>query len=224
MTTLHERRFPNESDEYRLARNELLAAEVALRDQLEAVATMRSTLPSGGAVNEDYEFDEVDASGELKQTRLSELFQNGNSLLVYGFMYGPDWDSPCPSCTSITDASNGQAEHLGAATNFVVVAKAPIEKLRALAVERGWNQVRFLSSSKSTFNADYFAEPKPNEHHPMINVFRKDGEVVKHSWASETFFVARDGHPRHADLLWPLWNWLDLTPEGRGDFMPKLLY
>ena len=226
----HDKKFPNEDDAYRVARDELLDAEVELRAMTEKVAALRRTLPPGGKVKEDYVFDEVDlATGETREVSLSGLFDEGkDSLIVYGFMYGPDWETPCSSCTSITDSSNGIAPHVRAATNFVVVAKAPPEKLRALAEERGWSHIRLLSSHRSSFNLDYFSEVARDdggrEHHPMANVFvRRDG-AIHHFWASETFWVRRGGHPRHVDPMWPLWNWLDLTPEGRGEHMPELSY
>lgn len=229
MGKYHERTFPGESGEYRTARDKLLAAEKVLRQQVEDVARLRRELPLGGEVKEDYEFEEVrlDADKSIK-VRLSELFDDDkHSLIVYGFMYGPDWNEPCPNCTSITDGSNGIAPHVRAKTNFVTIAKAPVKKLRALAQARGWNNIRFLSSASNSFNEDYYAqyEGQYGEHHPMINVFtRRDGKIY-HFWASELFFVPMEGgHPRHADLIWPLWGFLDMTPEGREDFLPGLEY
>ena len=199
-----------------------------LRQKIEEIAALRRRLPPGGEVETDYEFEELIAdSGEVKPVRLSELFGNGDSLIVYGFMYGPDWDQPCPMCTSITDAANGTAMHLRAATNHVVVAKAPPEKLGALARDRGWRNLRLLSSFRNRFNEDYYAQyqDESGEHHPMLNVFRRANGRILHFWASELFFVPERGmHPRHADQIWPLWNYLDLTPEGRAAFMPKLKY
>ena len=228
MSKFHERTFPGESEAYRAARNELLQAEIDLRQRTEQVAALRRKLPVGAAVSQDYVFDEIDISASsVKEVRLSELFDDGkDTLIVYGFMYGPEWEAPCSSCTSITDSSNGIAPHVRARTNFVVVAKAPAEKLMALGTARGWKNIRFLSSFRSTFNADYLAQfqGKWGEHHPLINVFVRRETEIHHFWASEMLFAPCEGHPRHADLVWPLWNWLDMTPEGRGDFMPKLDY
>lgn len=225
----HDRSFPGENAGYRKARDELLAAEMTLRQSVEDVARLRRELPPGGVVPEDYEFDEVrlDAD-EPRKVRLSSLFEDGkDSLIVYGFMYGPDWSDPCPLCTSVTDGTNGIAPHVRAKTNFVTVAKAPAAKLKALAEERGWHNTRLLSSANNSFNKDYLAEWPGDygDHHPMMNVFvRRDGEI-RHFWASELFFVPMDGgHPRHVDMVWPLWHLLDLTPEGREDFLPRLSY
>src|SRR5207249_4820900 len=97
--------FPGESSEYRAARNKLLEAESNLRRQLEAVAALRRRLPAGGFIPLDYVFEE-DAS----TVRLSQLFKPGHqSLIVYNFMFGPAMAKPCPMCTSILDALNGEA-------------------------------------------------------------------------------------------------------------------
>lgn len=225
MGKYHEREYPGESKEYRQARDELLQAEIELREKLEAVAAQRRTLPLGGKVPEDYVFEEVHYdSDEVNEVRLSELFDKGkDALIVYGFMYGPDWDSPCPSCTSITDSAN--VPQIRAGTNLVFVAKAAADKLRALARDRGWNHIRYLSSGKNSFNTDYFTEYKGNvgDHHPVVNVFVRRNGAIHHFWGSELFFVPAQGmHPRQSDLIWPLWNYFDLTPEGRGDFWPTL--
>lgn len=227
MGKYHKRVYPGESEEYRQARDELLKSEIELREKLEAVAAQRRKLPLGGKVAEDYVFEEVHYdSDEVDEVRLSELFDEGqDSLIVYGFMYGPDWDSPCPSCTSITDSAN--VPQIRAGTNLVFIAKAAPDKLRVLARDRGWNYIRFLSSGKNSFNRDYFTEFKGDfgDHHPVVNVFVRSNGDIYHFWGSELFFVpAERMHPRQSDLIWPLWNYFDLTPEGRGDFWPKLKY
>src|SRR6185503_9101363 len=99
--------FPNESKKYRAARNRLLAAELALRRQVEKVAAQRRKLPPGGAVPEDYVFD-----SERGPVRLSELFARGKTLLAYSFMYGPKMKAACPMCTSFLDGLDGNAQHL----------------------------------------------------------------------------------------------------------------
>ncbi len=228
MGKFHERKFPGETKEYRDARDQLLQAEIELRQRAEEVAALRRKLPLGALAPKDYVFDEIAvASSSVREVKLSELFAQGkDTLIVYGFMFGPDWDEPCSSCTSITDSSNGIAPHVRARTNFVVVAKAPPEKLLKLAKNRAWDKIRFLSSYRSDFNTDYLAEfeGKWGTHHPLINVFARRDDGIHHFWASELLFAPCEGHPRHADLVWPLWNWLDMTPEGRGDFDPKLEY
>ena len=103
--------FPNESAEYRTARNALLDAEIALRRQLEAVAVQRRALPPGGAVHEDFVFERIGAQQRPEQVRLSELFGDHPSILLYSFMYGPERDEPCTGCTHTLDGLDGSVFH-----------------------------------------------------------------------------------------------------------------
>jgi len=222
MNKLHEKNFPNESSEYRSAREKLLDAEIALRRQTEEVAKMRRTMPLGGKLKEDYVFSE--AGG--KKTTFSELFQNGkNTLVMYNMMFDPSWDLPCPMCNSIVDGLNGNARQLAQKINLIVVSKAPIEKLLAYAKDTDWKHVRIVSSFDNTYNKDYFGE-LDGKQVPMINVFMKKDNNIYHTWGSETAFAPTDPgqDERLADIIWPLWNVLDLTPDGRGkDWYPKIL-
>ncbi len=226
---MHEIRFPGESDEYRAARDELLRAEIELRRHTEEVAAQRRALPLGGAVPSDYVFEEGTSGGEeVRAVRLSELLSDQrDTLLIYSFMYGPQAESPCPLCTSFIDAIDGELEHLDQRLAFAVVARSPIERLRAHARSRGWRRARLLSSAANTFNADYHAEGADGEQNPLAHVFvRRDG-VVRHAYTTELLFAPVDGaqSPRHIDSMWPLWNVLDLTPQGRGqDWWPQLDY
>jgi predicted dithiol-disulfide oxidoreductase (DUF899 family) len=156
---LHSVRFPGESESYRAARNDLLHAEAALRKQIEAVAELRRKLPLGGAIAQDYAFDEgaadLDDSSATKTVRISELFETGkDTLLVYSFMYGPEMASACTACTSILDGLNGSAPHFMNRLNFVVVAKSPLERIRTFARDRGWRNLRLLSSASNSYNRD----------------------------------------------------------------------
>jgi predicted dithiol-disulfide oxidoreductase (DUF899 family) len=219
--------FPNESPEYRETRNELLAAETALRQQTEDVAALRRKLPAGGPLKEDYLFDEAVPGGKIKQTKLSELFAPAkDSLMLYSFMYGPDQDEACPMCTSIIDGLNGNAHHITQRINLAIVARSPIERLMEYAGSRGWNNLRLLSSANNTYNFDYQGEDEKGNQMPMANVFVRSGDAVNHSWGSELLFEEfATGNPRHVDMFWPLWNVLDLTPGGRGgDWYPSLSY
>lgn len=226
-------RFPNEGDDYRLARNALLEAEKELRRQTEAVAARRRELPLGGEVREDYAFDEWDTSvGSVRPVRLSELFENGkDTLFVYNFMFlatseGPA-DVPCPVCTSIIDGLDGAVPHLRQNINVAVVGKAPAERFTAHAHARGWRHARLLSSRNTTFNADYQAEGPDEEQFPVAHVFvRRDGRI-HHFWSSELLMVPPEPgqNPRHVDFMWPMWAVLDHTPAGRAaDWMPSLTY
>ena len=92
-------RFPNESDEYRACRDELLDLEVDLRAQIEAVAGKRRELPLGGRLAQDYRFAREDGDGDVREVPFAELFGRHSTLLLYTMMFGPEWDAPCPSCT-----------------------------------------------------------------------------------------------------------------------------
>lgn len=230
-------RFPNESMAYREARNALLAEEMELRRQIERVAARRRALPMGGEVKEDYVF-----AGKSGQVRLSQLFAPGKeTLAVYSFMFGPERERPCPGCTHFLDALEGSTRHILQRINFVVVAKSPVSRLQAFARERGWRQLRLLSTAGNNYDRDYFGnstalsaamrdqqEFKPGEEWdmPILNVFRRKGGTMRHFWGSELLYVPPEPGQeyRHNDLLDPLWNMLDVTPEGRGDFHPRLEY
>lgn len=221
-------RYPNESESYRSAREKLLSAEIALRSQVEAVARQRRELPVGGSLKENYVFNEL-VNGSVKQTALSEILPTGkDTLLVYSFMYGPEMEAACPMCTSLLDGLNGQMVDLNQRIGVVVVAKNPIDKIRAHADSRGWNRLRLLSSANNSYNADYYGEVEGRQQ-TMVNVFTRDSESdtgFRHFWGSE--MASAEAEPgqnmRHTDMIWPLWNVLDMTAEGRGDWYPQLSY
>jgi len=238
--------FPGESAEYRAARNHLLEQEIDLRRMMERVAAARRQLPPGGLLPQDYVFQAHGPDGGLTEVRLSELFAPGkNSLVIYNMMFprDPDDDSPgpsagqtallplpegpCPSCTAFLDQLDGAAEHASQRINFVVAAKTPIDRLLTFASERGWRRLRLLSSAGSTYNRDYLAETPDGTQRPMLNVFRRDGQTIRHFCGSELFYAPTDPgqDPRHVGTLEPLWNLFDLTPEGRGtDWYEQLSY
>ena len=221
---LHRIRYPGESDAYRTARTKLLQAEIDLRRQLEAVAAARRELPLGGRVENDYVFQEA-GEGRHGDVRLSELFAPGKrSLVLYSYMYGPAMAEPCPMCTCFLDGVDAYAPHLGQQVNLAVVARSPADRLRAWAARRGWRRLRLLSSAENTYNTDYAAEAPDGQQLPASNVFTRTDDGIHHFWAAEMLYVPTTGHPRHVDLLWPIWSFFDLTPEGRGSWMPKLSY
>jgi len=235
--SLHAQRFPGESASYRDARNQLLEAEVALRRSIEEVAALRRKLPLGGELPEDYVFEEGAAAlGDAitaHKTRLSELFSLGqdspgkDTLVIYSYMFGPNMPDPCVSCTSILDGLNGSAPHIRQRVNFAVAAKSPLARIREVARGRGWNNLRLLSSAGNTYNRDYHGENAKGDQMPSLNVFvRRDGKI-HHSYHTELLFAPQepgmDG--RHVDMIWPIWNLFDYTPEGRGtDWYPSLSY
>ena len=232
--SLHELRFPGESDEYRRARDELLKAEIDLRRQIEAGAAQRRALPLGGVVPRDYTFEEWDAgTNGARPVRLSELFDEGkDTLFLYSHMFIPGkaglpLEEGCPSCTSIIGAIDGEVPDITQRINFAVIARVPIDRFRGHAKSRGWRHARLLSSASNTYNRDYRAETPDGSQHPMATVFaRRDGKI-HHFWSSELYLVPPDPGQdmRHVDFMWPLWLMLDRTPEGRGtDWRPELDY
>ena len=226
-TAKHSVRFPGESEGYRAARNELLDAEIQLRSNIEAVAKKRRDLPRGGKLAEDYVFDEPGGGSERK-VRFSELFAEGkDTLIIYSFMYGPQMAQPCVSCTSILDALNGEAPHVVQRVNLAVVARSPIARIMEFANGRGWRNLRLLSSANNTYNHDYHAESPEGDQLPALNVFVRRAGAIHHFYNTELLYApsetGQDG--RHVDLIWPLWNLFDFTPEGRGEkWYPRLSY
>ncbi|HEY8773770.1 MAG TPA: DUF899 family protein [Gaiellaceae bacterium] len=238
--------YPGESAEYRAARDRLLEQEIELRRAMEAVASARRELPPGGAVPEDYVFSGAGADGSPTDLRLSELFAPGkSSLVIYSFMFPRDpgdarpgpasgqtarlplAEGPCPSCVALLDQLEGAAEHAAQHLNLVVVAKASLPRILAFAGERGWHRLRLLSSAGNTYNRDYLAETAEEHQRPMLNVFHRDGETIRHFWGSELFYAPTDHgqDPRHIGTLEPVWNLLDLIPEGRpADWDEQLSY
>jgi predicted dithiol-disulfide oxidoreductase (DUF899 family) len=238
--------FPGESAEYRLARDRLLGQEIELRRAMEAVAATRRELPPGGVVPENYVFQGKGIDGAPTDVRLSELFAPGRgSLVIYSFMFprdpgderpGPQAgktallplaEGPCPSCVALLDQLDGAAEHATQQLNLAVVAKAPPQRILAFADERGWRRLRLLSSANNSYNRDYLAETPEGHQRPMLNVFHRDGETIRHFWGSELFYAPTDPgqDPRHVGTLEPLWNLFDLTPEGRpADWDEQLSY
>jgi len=225
----HSNRFPGETSRYRTARNKLLAAETDLRRHVERVARMRRRLPLGGLVPQDYVFDEMPPDRDtVRHVKLSELFQDKlDTLLLYSYMFGPKMQQPCPMCTSFLDSLDGAARHLSQRANLAVVAKSPIGRIRQFTQTRGWRHVRLLSSAGNSYNRDYHGENAEGGQLPMMNVFVRRKDKIYHFYATELQFMPPDKgqNQRHIDMMWPLWNVLDLTPEGRGaDWFPSLAY
>jgi len=232
--------FPGESSEYRRARNQLLEAEDELRRMTEQVAAQRRSLPAGGLVREDYVFE---SAADGSEVRFSQLFAPGkDSLVIYNMMF-PRWsedpragapggktallplvEQPCPSCTSLVDGLEGAAFHLAERINLVVIAKTTPDRLGSFAQERGWRDLRLLSSRNNTFNRDYHAESPDGGQLPVLNVFYRDQDGIHHRWMSEMTFT--HGDTSSLDPVWPIFGALDLTPDGRGDqaAYPNLQY
>jgi predicted dithiol-disulfide oxidoreductase (DUF899 family) len=239
-------RFPGESAQYRKARERLLEREIELRRATEAVAVARRELPPGGPVPEDYVFRGAGPDGEVADVRMSELFEPGkDSLVLYSFMFpraadddrpGPATgktaelplaEGPCPSCVTLLDQLDPAVGHAGEHINFAAVAKTSADRLLTFGKERGWRHLRLLSSANNTYNRDYHGEGEAGGQIPTLNVFHRDGDEIRHFWATELMWAPWDPgqDPRHVGTLEPLWNLFDLTPEGRpNDWEEQLSY
>lgn len=216
-----------ESEAYLKARAELLEAEIALRDQCEQVAALRRKLPIGPEV-EDYVFEEgpaeLEKDGPFTKVRLSGLFADANKpLVVYQYMYGGAQKKPCPMCTLWIDGFNGVAHHLRQRVNFAVIAQVGIGELREWGRQRSWHGLRLVSSAVSNFKTDLRYQDADGKQDAGISVFgRSPDGSVKHFYSGAA--TVKEKVNRGIDLLSPVWNIFDLTPEGRGDWNAKLNY
>jgi len=208
---MSELRYPNESLAYRDARDALLKDEQELIDKTKAVALRRRTLPPGGALKEDYAFQWANDGKVGQRVKFSELFGGKTTLLLYSWMFGPGWDKPCPSCTSLMDGFDRAWYSVSQDAAFAAIAKAQPEKIDAWAKQRGWSQIPLLSGFESPFQADYKCQGENDDMQmPVMLAFQKRDGTIFHFWATETM-------SNHVDTVWPYWNLLDFTPEGRPD-------
>jgi predicted dithiol-disulfide oxidoreductase (DUF899 family) len=222
LAALNQVRFPNESAEYRRARTALLAEEIELRRHIERVAEMRRALPPGGEVKKQYRFQ-----SERGPVSFADLFGDKQTLVVYSYMYGPQRERPCPMCTSLLSAWDGEAQDIEQNVALAVVAQSPIEKLLAYKKERGWRNLKLYSDTSQEYSKDYFANSPEFEDNAAVNVFTRRDGVIRHFWSGEMGFETADPgqDPRGAPDLMPLWTVLDMTPEGRkSDWYPSLNY
>jgi predicted dithiol-disulfide oxidoreductase (DUF899 family) len=210
---MSELRYPNESREYRDARDSLIKDEQELVDKVKALAEKRRALPRGGRLKEDYTFQRANDGKVGQRVKFSELFGDKNTLLIYSFMFGPNWDKPCTSCTSLVDGFDRTSYQVTRDAAFVAIAKAPAERINAWARERGWSQIALLSGFESSYQADYKCQGESDDMQwPVMHVFmRRDGAIF-HFWGTEQM-------SNHVDTVWPYWNLMDFTPEGRPDLL-----
>ncbi|MBV8806493.1 MAG: DUF899 family protein [Sinobacteraceae bacterium] len=215
-------RYPNESPEYRTARQALLAEEIELRRHIERVAEQRRALPPGGEVTKSYRF-----VGEQGPVGLGDLFNGKQSLIIYSYMFGPQRERPCPMCTALLGAWNGEARDIEQRVGLAVVARSPLERLVAFKKERGWRDLKLYSDTTGEFSRDYHAIAPDGSDIPGFNVFTRREGKIRHFWSGEMGFEQADPgqDPRGAPDLMPIWNLLDTVPEGRGThWYPKLEY
>ncbi len=211
---MSELRYPNESKEYRQARDALLEEEKRLVEQVKAVAAQRRQLPRGGKLKEDYRFTGANDRNLGQAVSFAELFGDHSTLLLYSYMFGKHWDKPCPSCTSLIDGFDRAAISVARDAALVVVAKAPAEKLNAWARERGWSHIDLVSAEHNTYLTDYRCQTgdADKDLQPVMQVFTRDGGDIYHFWGTESI-------GNHVDTVWVYWNLMDMTPEGRPDVM-----
>ena len=218
-----------EPAEYLARREELRLAEIDLMRQRERVAELRRQLPAG-AIVENYVFEEGPASLEagdapVRSVRLSELFTAPDRpLVVYHLMYGKKQTKPCPMCTMWIDGWNGVAHHIARNADLAIVAAAGLPELRAHARNRGWNRLRLLSCGSNSFKLDLRREDEAGRQDSTVSVFTKESDgTIRHFYTAHPS-MAGDIKERGIDLLTPVYNILDLTPRGRGNWYASLDY
>ena len=215
--------YPNDSDAYRHARTALLREEIELRRHIWRVAEMRRALPPGGEVTGDYRF--LDKDG--KEHAIADLFGRHDTLVSYFWMYGPERERPCPMCTAFLDSLDAAARNLTQRVAVAVIGRSPVSRQLAFAIERGWRFLDFFQCVGDAFPTDYRGLHDGGEEWPQLDIWTRQGEVVRHFWGgSEAHCTADPGQdPRNVPDPECLWNMLDLTPGGRGtDWYPKLSY
>lgn len=220
---------PNESPVYGKQRAELLEAEIALKDQIERVAALRRSLPLDTVV-EDYAFEEIPAplgAGEAaprRKLKLSQLFERPDQTVVLlHFMFGKKQTQPCPMCTLWADGYDGIVPHLRQRVSFAVVVAGDVVDFREYACSRGWRNLRVLSSGASSLKRDFGFEEEDGAQQPGASLFRLGADGRPRHFYSVSAMIT-PAQFRGMDALSPFWSFLDLTPEGRGNFMPRRSY
>jgi predicted dithiol-disulfide oxidoreductase (DUF899 family) len=187
-------------DEWRAARQELLVKEKAATRAYDALNTERRMLPMV-KVEKAYTFQGSDGS-----VNLLDLFEGRRQLIIYHFMFAPDWDEGCTGCSYLVD-NIGDLRHLHARdTTFVLVSRAPLEKLKAYHERMGWT-IPWFSSLGSDFNYDFEATTEQGEDH-VLSVFLRDGDAIYHTYAT---------NGRGTDITGSTYSLLDFTPLGRQE-------
>ena len=212
--------FPNESADYRRARQSLLIEEIELRRHIERVAELRRSLPPGGEVTKSYSFE-----GEKGKVSFADLFGGKQTLAIYSFMFGPQRQAPCPMCTSFMSTWDAKLPDIEQRIAFVFIARSPIARLIEAKQARGWTRHKIFSDTSGDYTRDYVSADDADV--PGYSVFTRRDGTIRHFWSGEMSGATADPgqDPRGAPDFDPLWTVLDTTPEGRGtDWYPKLSY
>ncbi|MEU6142220.1 DUF899 domain-containing protein [Streptomyces sp. NPDC047081] len=195
-------------EQWRAARAELLAEEKAATRARDALNAARRRLPMV-EIDKEYVFE----GGDGKAT-LPELFEGRAQLVVYHFMFAPEWDAGCRSCSAFLDQI-GHLAHLKArGTTFAAVSRAPYTKILPFKARMGWT-VPWYSSYGSDFNRDFevtFELDEELAERPGVSCFLRDGERVFHTYST---------HERGLDGLGSTTSFLDLTALGRQEEWEK---
>jgi predicted dithiol-disulfide oxidoreductase (DUF899 family) len=221
LAALNPIRRPNESDEYRQARQALLVEEIELRRHAERVAEMRRQLPAGGEVPLDYHFVAENGS----DVTLAGLFGAHDTLVIYSYMFGPQRDAPCPMCTSFMSGLDHKINDIRQRVAIAFTARSPIDRLIAEKKSRDWTDLPVYSDTTGDYTRDYVSPDDADM--PAYNVFTRHDGVIRFFWGEEiTGDMADPGQdPRSAVEMDPLWLLLDTVPGGRGgDWRPQLTY
>ncbi len=176
-----------------------MAKEKAHTRAKDAISAERRRLPMV-KVDANYRFDGADGEASLL-----DLFEGRRQLIVQHFMFHPDWDNGCPSCTFSVNNIGTIAPLHDTDTTFVLVSRAPLEKLLAYKERMGWD-FRWYSSGRSTFNKDFHVTVEDDNEIPGISVFLRDGDNVYHTYATGG---------RGVEPLIPTFGFLDMTAYGR---------
>lgn len=228
LATKRKPRFAGETAEYARAREALLAEEIEVRRHVGRLAAQLRELPPGPVIEEDFRF--ADENGAI--ISLAELFGGHDTLVIYHWMYGPNRERPCPMCTNLLGPLDANAADIEQRVALAIVGRSTVERQLAFAQERGWRHLRLFQARGDDFSLRIGGlDPENGWEMPVLLVLKREGDdedaVIRLHWMGEmTLDMADPGEDaRGAVDLAPLWNVLDLTPEGRGsDWYPKLGY
>ncbi|GAC1046357.1 DUF899 family protein [Rhizobium sp. No.120] len=216
-------KFTNETPEYAEARTALLAEEIEVRRHLTRLAEQRRRLPPGPVVEKNYRFK--DENGD--EVGLADMFGHHDTLVTYFWMFGPQRERPCPMCTNFLGGANGNGADIKQRVAFKIIGRSPVARQRAFAIERGWRDLDFVQTVGDDYARDLGLLNDNGSENPGFTVYQKDGKDIRVFYNGEMPTEAADPgqDPRGAVDIAPLWNILDMTPDGRGaDWYPKLNY